>query len=283
MVLKVATKKDIIDELKRYNKDLETHLPNLDLDFVNDLKPSKNSSENDEYFSLLANNLMELRTEIALTRKNLSTEIEGMLLRSINEEQNKFFDQIKKFYGVIILELKENFVTHLKKLNDDINDMKRKHVEISLQNENFSNQMNNLITDVKSMRNQIDDSASENTEAQVLAKKQWEVISTNLQKIANNMGSNEMYIEDNLMKLNKKFARIELLLDEIKVDESLSSGVNFKERTKFDDIDDDLIDEIKVATINKRNNDRDNDTYPSSKLQKIIDINEKLERLNSLK
>ena len=80
MVLKCLVKK-IVDELKKYNKELERHIPGLDIDVVRETKIFQNA-QNEDYFTLFAENLMDLRTELALLRKNISTDVEGMVLRS---------------------------------------------------------------------------------------------------------------------------------------------------------------------------------------------------------
>ena len=81
---------DLIGDLKKYNKELESHFSNLDFSSINDFSSSKSNYEESEYFSLFANNLMDLKTEMALMRKNLTSDVEGMVHRLIKEEQESF-------------------------------------------------------------------------------------------------------------------------------------------------------------------------------------------------
>lgn len=293
---KMTSKKDLMEELKKFNKDLEGHLPNLELDFVKDLHSSKssNSQSDDDYFSLLANNLMELRTEMALTRKNLSVEIEGMVLRSMADQQGKFFDQIKKFYGVIIMEMKENFSEHLMGLSDDLNSLKRKYTEVSMQNESFSNTLNDAVIDLKNIKNTLDDSTSDIKETNNLSKKKFDDFLEKMSYLSADVNKKNMYFEDKVLNINKKFSKIEMSLEELK--DSLDNYAKDKEviernkntflhHRKFEDIDNDTIEEIKNSAIESSKNSilSDSKEDVSSNSRKISEINAKLERLNSLR
>lgn len=268
-------RKDIIDELKKYNKDLEKHMPNLELDFLKDINTSKKSNDNDEYFSLLANNLMELRTEVALTRKNLTTEIEGMVLRTINNQQNKFFDQIKKFYGVIIMEIKDNFTTHLQSMNDEMNGLKRKYNDIYMQNENFSNLLDEILVDVKDIRNDLDDLGSDSRNMNNLSKKKFEEFFEKLELATGDINRKKNYFEENLIKINKKFSKIEHMLEELGDEGTIQKSPHINS----DDIDEAFVKEIQEAAKNKELPLPENNGRKS----RLFDINEKLEKLNSLR
>lgn len=266
-------KKELLDELKKFNHSLETHMPNLELDFLKDLN-TRPSEENEEYFALLANNLMELRTEIALTRKNLSTEIEGMLLRSISEQQNKFFEQIKKFYGVIIMELKDNFTTHLKGINEDLNGLKRKYTEISIQNENFSSLLNDILIDTKNISSDVDDSKTGIDEANQLAKRKFDSFLEELEKMRSDLNKKTNDLNGSFDKMSRKLSRVEILIDEIKLDSNIPIDEKARKKELEEmDFEEELDNKVKSKIADLSN----------TKASKIADINEKLERLNSLK
>lgn len=288
----MESKKDMIDELKAFNKALEKHLPNLDLDYVKDLKTSTVQKEEDEYFALLANNLMELRTEMALTRKNLSTEVESMVLRTVSEQQSKFFEQIKKFYGVIILDVKENIATHLKNLNGELNNLKRKYTDISVQNENLVSLLDDVLIDVKETVSNSEDNANSVKDMNLFTKARFEEFSQQLDRVGSDMNKRKFYFEDNLVKLNKRLVRIESLIEEIAIDKGIQSSYPKIERYKEEE--DQKLDQAFQAGLRNAQKVKENVPEPSlrmskeeihheSTMNKIEEIEKKLEDLNSLR
>ncbi len=131
--------KKMVDELKKYNFALEKHFNNLDFDSISTLSTNNNSIdlENNEFYSLIATSVMDTKTEMALLRKNLSVEIESMTKRMIQDEQKMFIDQMNKFYGKIIFELKENLNSHVIEINSEVVELKRDISEISNRNKDF--------------------------------------------------------------------------------------------------------------------------------------------------
>ena len=101
--------KKIIEEMRKYNKELERHIPGLDDSSLNSNSVFKTDNDQDEVFTLFAQNLLDLRTEMNLIRKNLSTDIEGMVTRVVNEQQRKFNSRMDNFFVKAILDVKENW------------------------------------------------------------------------------------------------------------------------------------------------------------------------------
>lgn len=285
----MESRKDLIKELKSFNKALENHMPNLELDYIKDLHVSKDSRDNEEYFALLANNLMELRTEMALTRKNLSTEVEGMVMRSVTEQQNKFFDQIKKFYGVIIMEIKDNLSSHLKELTDEMNSLKRKYNEISMQNENFSNLLDDALIDLKDISSSSEDNSNSIKDMNAFTKSRFDDFYQKLEMLGNDINKRKFYFEDNLIKLNKRLSRIESMIEEV----AINSGFSKDKVVSYGDDEDRRLEETLRRGLENSSNTRDNsrrlprlenrDIEIDQTMSKIQDIEAKLKRLNDLR
>ena len=283
------SKKDIIKELKEFNKALENHMPNLELDYIKDINVSGKEKDTEEYFALLANNIMELRTEMALTRKNLSTEVEGMVMRSVSEQQNKFFDQIKKFYGVIIMEIKDNLSNHLKDITDEMNSLKRKYNEISLQNENFANLLDDALIDLKEVTSHSEDNTNSIKDMTSFSKSRFDNFYGKLEQLGNDINKRKFYFEDNLIKLNKRLSRIEGMVEEIAINNGLEDN---RKLTMYSEIDEREMDEALKKGIQNSNTYKDrNDSNLFVKkkseedetLGKIQEIEKKLKKLNSLR
>ena len=283
------SKKDIIKELKEFNKALENHMPNLELDYIKDINVSGKEKDTEEYFALLANNIMELRTEMALTRKNLSTEVEGMVMRSVSEQQNKFFDQIKKFYGVIIMEIKDNLSNHLKDITDEMNSLKRKYNEISLQNENFANLLDDALIDLKEVTSHSEDNTNSIKDMTSFSKSRFDNFYGKLEQLGNDINKRKFYFEDNLIKLNKRLSRIEGMVEEIAINNGLEDN---RKLTMYSEIDEREMDEALKKGIQNSNTykDRNNSNLFVKKkseedetLGKIQEIEKKLKKLNSLR
>lgn len=283
------SKKDIIKELKEFNKALENHMPNLELDYIKDINVSGKEKDTEEYFALLANNIMELRTEMALTRKNLSTEVEGMVMRSVSEQQNKFFDQIKKFYGVIIMEIKDNLSNHLKDITDEMNSLKRKYNEISLQNENFANLLDDALIDLKEVTSHSEDNTNSIKDMTSFSKSRFDNFYGKLEQLGNDINKRKFYFEDNLIKLNKRLSRIEGMVEEIAINNGLEDN---RKLTMYSENDEREMDEALKKGIQNSNTykDRNNSNLFVKKkseedetLGKIQEIEKKLKKLNSLR
>lgn len=123
----MASKKNIIEELKKYNKDLDKHFSDLDFEFLKELQfvESSGLSNDSEMYTLLGKYLMDIRTEMALMRKNTAVDIEGMVMRVIQEQQNRFEKRMNDFYSKAILEVKESFDYSIKSVFDELVEVKK--------------------------------------------------------------------------------------------------------------------------------------------------------------
>lgn len=155
--MKMVSRKEIISELKKFNTDLEKHVPGLDLDLLKETN-LYNSSKNEDYFTLFAQNLVDLRTEIALMRKNLSTDVEGMVLRVVNEQQNNYSRRMNDFFVKAVLDVKETWDTRLSNFTDEVSEIKKGFNAITLQNENLVSSLKDINEDLLILKTSINNS-----------------------------------------------------------------------------------------------------------------------------
>lgn len=144
MAGKKGISNDMAEELRKFNHDLEKHLPQLNVDFLKDKNFFKDGNQNDEYMVLLTNNLMDLKTEIALIRRNLVDSVEGMVLRVLNTQKVQFAEQMNNFYGQFIMEIKGNFSTYITEINEELSEIRKGFSKVTISNENISSKIENF-------------------------------------------------------------------------------------------------------------------------------------------
>lgn len=206
--------KKLVDELKKYNNALEKHFTNLDFDSISGFsdRGGTSISDKDEFYSLIATSIMDTKTEMALMRKNLSVEIEGMTRRMIQDEQNMFIEQMNKFYGKIIFELKENLNSHVKEINSDVAELKRDINEISLRNKDFSKNIESFggeIGDFKQAIVSIGELSVKNNNSSKELISKLNDFENKFDRLFNEISKKNNFIENNAMAINKKLVNIE--------------------------------------------------------------------------
>ncbi len=204
----MVIKKEILNDLKKYNKDLEKYLPGVDFSYLEKVDLDSEKTPNEEYFGLLASNLVDLRTEFALMRKNLAVEIEGMVQRTITEQQNIFLDQANKFYGTIINDLKQNFSTYIKEINTELVKLKKEFNNFNIQNKDFSvklDNFNNEILDLKKSIVKLDINISNNENALTPINFELDSIKNNLFELDSNLKELVSVNKDLKSNLNNNF------------------------------------------------------------------------------
>lgn len=143
----MSVKKEILDNLKEYNEQLDKHLPKMNMDFLNSesiLNLNSNNSSDDEFMSLMASNVVDLRTEMSLLRRNLAGDIEGMVLRQISNSQKTFFDQMNKFYTSSVMDMKNNLGKYVKELNVELSNTKLELAKIATNTDFFSKSLDDF-------------------------------------------------------------------------------------------------------------------------------------------
>ena len=183
----MTVKKELLAELKKYNKELEKHVPNVDFTTLVKAMPNSTSEDiNDESFSILATSLVDLRTEMALMRKNLSNEIEAIVLDSIRNQQNSFLEQTNKVYTTIITDLKQSFSSYIKEMNSEVSDLKKELANISSQNNLFDKRLtyfNESINEFRKAMGEFDIKISDNKEVFSPLNTKLELLEDNFKSI----------------------------------------------------------------------------------------------------
>lgn len=204
--------KKFVDELKKYNTALEKHFTNLDFDSLSQLSEGTgNLSQNPEFYSIVATSIMDTKTEMALLRKNLSIEIEGMTKRMIVEQQNNFMEQMNKFYGKTIFELKENLNSHVLEINSNVSELKRDINDFSKKNTDFSKTLDSFsdeISEFKQALVSIEEISNRNNNNKELFSK-LNSFEDKIDKLLNEITKKNNFIETNVLGLNKKLVKIE--------------------------------------------------------------------------
>lgn len=202
----MVSNKDMISELKKYNSDLEKHVPGLDLDLMKESN-LYNISKNDDYFTLFAENLVDLRTEIALMRKNLSADVEGMVLRVVNEQQNMFSKRMNDFFVRAILDVKETWDTRLSSFTDEVSEIKKGFNEMKIQNENSNNMLKDINEEIMLLKASTTDSKRNNEEYKNLENKISILESLMKRLILNSERTNDLdkkinYVDQKVLSFN---------------------------------------------------------------------------------
>ena len=240
--------KKIVDELKKYNTALEKHFTNLDFDSLSQLSEGTgNLSQNPEFYSIVATSIMDTKTEMALLRKNLSIEIEGMTKRMIQEQQNNFMEQMNKFYGKTIFELKENLNAHVLEINSNVSELKRDINNFSKKNTDFSKTLESFsdeISEFKQALVSIEEISNRNNNTKELFSK-LNLFEDKIDKLLNEITKKNNFIETNVLGLNKKLVKIEtrvLETEEILLNEkTLLEKESNKNKESFENIDTKII------------------------------------------
>jgi len=155
---------------------------------------------------------MDLRTEIALMRKNLSIEIDGMVQNTINKQQNKFLEQSNKLYSTIISDLRNNFATYIKEMNNEVIELKKEIMNIGNQNSDFNSKIlgfNNEIQEFKSVLSKIDIVLDKDRNLMNPLSKNIVNLELDLNKINDKIKNKSSLIENNLIELNKKISNFD--------------------------------------------------------------------------
>lgn len=222
------TSKEIISELKKYNKELEKHVPGLDLDIMKEIQLFKNGTKDEDYFTLFAENLVDLRTEIALMRKNLTTDVEGMVLRVVNDQQNQFAHRMNDFFVKAILDVKENWNKHLNHFTDEMQEVKKTFNEMKVENENLSNTLRNVNEELMILKSTV--SSIDNRYENLDVSSEISMLKHEVLKIANSV-ENKALLEKNFENLASQYKSVLLKISDLKrtTDKNVSTTISLKE------------------------------------------------------
>jgi methyl-accepting chemotaxis protein len=201
------TNKKLIDELKKYNTELDKHVSGVDVNLMS--RVSKNSSpseQNEEFNHLFSQNLLDLRTEVSLLRKNLSVDIEGMVMKVVNNQQNLFSEKMNNLFLQTTMDMKTFLNDMVVNFGDEITQIKRSYNEMSIQNSNLISQVSNLSDEVLVLREEI--------HAQKHTQNQLE-ISRKLDSIENTIHLSTTLINENNQSLSSHFSNVNKSLSDL--------------------------------------------------------------------
>lgn len=272
--------KKLSDELKKFNQELDKHLPNLNLDFMNPPKSLfDDESDSGDMSALVLSNLSDLRTEMALMRKHLSVDVAGMVKDTLGKQQKEFVDSMAGNYRKFASEIKDGFGAFIKDLSDQVLSLKKEVTDISSRfkdSENFTKELKNEVSDV-----------SEKISG--FAKK----LELHNDLFKNRIKGMEDEFKKNLISQQKSLVPIEKEIDKVK--KELFNVIENSNKQRV--IENSSIPKIPTDPVFE--DESSNNSYDSEELSvsfvpensfqgedrvsRILDIDEKLKRLSALK
>ncbi len=265
----MVLKKNILNDLKKYNKELEKHIPGLDFDSLkNNLNDSNYSESKDDYFPILAASMSDMRVEMNLLRRNIMSDVEGLVMKSIAEQQNTFLNQTNKFYSNMISDLKSNFSSYISEMNDELIGLKNEMNKISAKNLEFDSKLgifNTNILEFKELANKFDADLKLNSLNPVKEKL------IEIENKFDDFNSSSKVLSDSVLALNSK---VDVIFDNVNLLSVSQADFDSKISSEIDNLK--LIDLDKIDKIIKLNNQNLN--YEEKFGQKLLDIEKNLKQ-----
>ncbi len=293
----MVSKKKILEDMKKYNSALEKHVSSIDPSLLEEKALNSGvDSANKEYFTLLSGNLVDVRTELALLRKNLSNDVESMIMRSVENSHLKVEHTLAAFQSKITLEVKratshvfDDFSEEFHKIKEDI-----KEVKLS---------QNKMAMSFETLKGVFEDNSEFLTEEH----KNHKLMLTKIQSSINDLpASFELDTIDSIDKkcdflekeLHKRFLVLEKYIEDFatKLDINMKSSKELEKRIMISNKE---VEERKIETpmekkllsefsnlgeLEEENPFRELTTLGNKeRTQKFIDIDARLQKLSSMK
>lgn len=261
----MVLKKEILSDLKKFNKDLEKYVGGVDFSSFSKDPKFFSENKNEEYFSLLVSNLSDVRTEFALFRKNFANDIENMVLRAISEQQNQFSNQMNLFNSNVVNDLKNNFSQYLEEVSENISNLKKEFVKIQTQNSSFDNRIKSFDSDLIELKS-------------LLTKLDSKLEDSNIDELGIQISKNNELLSKNIFNIGQKIEILEKNNLKLK---SQTSNINKHFDEKIDKKNNLLLSHINK--LNEKLNIVDNNFIQVNTKQSLLDsnVNEKLNSINS--
>lgn len=144
----MVAKKKIVDDLKKYNKELEMHLPGLNLEHLAGSDAFSNKGEMDDYLALFTNNLMDVKAEMELLRKNLMDNVERVVMKIVSEQQSMFYQKINEHVNTLTINVKNNFASHVERISDELEVVKKEFSKVVVSNSDLATKVDILVADM---------------------------------------------------------------------------------------------------------------------------------------
>lgn len=265
---KMVMKKEVLKELQKFNDDLNKHLPELNLDFLQNKEVFSKEENMNELVPLLANNLMDLKTEIALIRKNLVDSVEGMVLRVISEQQKSFANQMDRMFTQMLVEMKGNFSSYITEVSNDMGLIKKDVDKLHLKTDNLSSKLDIFDNKIVELTASTDEIKNLRSNISTVVNKEVDSIKSEILKIDSNLMNN---INKKFIEMGRKYTQLE---ETMKTEKLLLSNESTNDIELIDEIieDEDDFNKLEINIANSGDN-----------LQKLISIEDRIRKLDSLK
>jgi len=149
----VVSNKKLISELKDFNKDLEKHIGGVDIELMAEaISKKKELSSSKDFNTLFAENLLDMRTELMMIRKNLIVDIEGMVMRVVSEQQNQFAENMNNIFLKTVVEMKNSLNDNLTMFANEVSEVKKSHDKLLLENSNLTNTLKGVSEEISSLK-----------------------------------------------------------------------------------------------------------------------------------
>jgi len=267
---------NLTNELKNYNKELEEYLGNINIGNALSEINLFEDSDGKEMLPLISSGILDIKTSMDLMRRDLINNVENILIKSMQENQKKFFKQMDSFSQNMFVKLKGLFSTQLTELYNEISDLKSnsKKLELSIKEINeHINDFNGSLYELKTILEEINNSKSHLEKIPNLLKK-IDRIEEGFEKTLSKDRFEVVF--ENFFQEIKKFG-IEINTLKVKIDDSKNNSELEKKKTeklmsKFDELGN------KFTSIKDRLFEVQNNNELESK--KILDIGSKFENFD---
>ena len=273
----MAHKKKVLDELKQFNEDLEKYLPEMNLDYLKNKDIFSKKSDTHDSVTLLATNLMDIKTELALMRKGFTDSVEGMVLRTVAKQQDMFMQHLNSVFNEVLIGMKQNFSAHISDLSSQIGSLNKSLDEIKADNikknhivENFEQKVVDFVSSVDTLKHE---NVKTNSNFNVGVDK----MSNKLQSLEEEFVKIKTQENENRYKLINNFSKklLEVSNTNLKFEEAFRKKVNLIDnevRQKNIDFVKSAVNELEGVDLGANSNAR-----------KIISIDDRIKKLELLK
>lgn len=306
----MVSKAKLKSELQTFNDDLDKHMKKVDFDELTSPSTDFNFSkslESREHAILFSENLKEIRYEINMMRKNMTSDVGVMVAKEIDKLKSGFFNDLMTAQNQLFEHIRSIDLTPLKVLQEEVESIKNQHLSldssISDLKEEFHKQLISANTHQEKRTSAILEEFKLSQSA--LLKKMYSLESS-FTSTQNHFASQKSALEHkahNLIENSKKAApqvsasssssaEFENHLKELhqKSDEQLHAFEDKMHQTKFY-LENTPHLSSATGEISFEQNSRSTPsreefevgTYNSKPAQRILSIDEKLRRLNELR
>jgi phage-related protein len=287
----MAAKKNIVGEFKSFNADLEKYLGGVDFDAVKESLPEDRDGSVTE---LVLSSLIDLRTELALLRKNLTVDITASLVDDFSKTQKKYQDSMSEYYNKFVMDLKQNFSSYIEQISGDLTKLKAEFTDLKKE----FNRSDISIEDMKSFMQEVREDVSD---FDIKVKNIENAIHKKMSSFDNQLAANEELIKFSTKKIlanisseNKSLHNeIESMVPKI---ESLSNS-HYNSQQLLQDLKKEHQEKIRLFKddiggeeteepenyLNVNTNVPDINLDMPTRTAKIIDIDSKLKKLSELR